>query len=58
MLPLEEFWNLREWHDWLREEMGLVIGQDYRWAWHNNRWAIEFVDSRQETVVRLRMPQR
>jgi len=47
-------WNLRQWHDWLLEEFGLKIGQDYQWAWHQNHWAIEFRDDRQEILVQLK----
>ena len=58
MLPLDEIWNLREWHDWLLQECGMAVGRDYRWAWANNRWAIEFTEPRDETLVRLKMAAR
>lgn len=54
MILMREDWNLRQWHDWLVEEMDLHIGQDWHWAWHDDRWAIEFVDPRMETAVRLK----
>jgi hypothetical protein len=54
MLILQHDWNLRQWHDWLLAEMDLEIGRDYRWAWYNNHWAIEFIEPRTETAVRLK----
>lgn len=54
MIILRNDWNLRQWHDWLEEEMDLHVGQDYRWAWQDNHWAIEFLDDRTETAVRLK----
>jgi hypothetical protein len=55
MLILRNEWNMRQWYDWLREEMDLEIGRDYRWAWAENHWAIEFLDPRVETMVRLKV---
>lgn len=54
MILMREDWNLRHWHDWLVEEMHLHIGRDWQWAWHNDRWGIEFFDPRNETAVRLK----
>lgn len=54
MLMLPHQWNLRQWHDWLLAEMDLRVGQDYRWAWRDNQWAIEFFEAKTETAVRLK----
>lgn len=54
MILMREDWNLRQWCDWLEEEMDLHIGRDYRWCWRDNRWAIEFMDPRVETAVLLK----
>jgi hypothetical protein len=56
MLKLDSDWNLREWYDWLEEEMGLTIGRDYKWAWQDRCWGIVFNDPRVEIMVRLRAP--
>jgi len=53
MIELCGDWKIREWYDWL-ESQGLVIGQDFRWAWRNDNWAIEFLDHRQEILVLLK----
>lgn len=55
MILMREDWNLRNWYDWLETEMDLKSGRDYRWAWVNNRWAIDFVDPKMETAVLLKM---
>jgi len=54
MLLLRRDWNFRQWHDWLLEEMDLQIGRDYRWAWKDGNWAIEFTDPKTEMMVRLK----
>ena len=54
MILMRDDWNLRQWHDWLLQEMDLYIGRDWQWAWQNDRWAIEFRDPRNETAVRLK----
>lgn len=54
MLILSTDWNLRQWYDWLEEEMDLQIGKDYSWAWQDNCWAIDFHDPQVEIIVRLK----
>lgn len=53
MKIVREDWNLRQWYDWLAS-MGLEVGRDYKWAWLDNNWAIEFHDQRVETMIRLK----
>ena len=53
MVELRGDWNIREWYDWL-ESQGLEIGRDFRWAWRNDNWAIEFLDDRQEIMILLK----
>lgn len=53
MIQLRGDWNIREWYDWL-ESQGLEIGRDFRWAWRNDNWAIEFQDDRQEIIFLLK----
>ena len=53
MIQLNGDWNIREWYDWL-ESQGLQIGKDFRWAWQDNNWAIEFMDDRQEIMFLLK----
>lgn len=50
-------WNLRQWHTFLYRQLDLVVGRDYQWAWDHetNRWAIEFHDVANETLVRLKV---
>ena len=55
MMDLGENGSIRAWHDFLVEECGLKIGQDWKWAWGNNRWHVEFMDERNEALVRLKM---
>lgn len=55
MLSLPENASIKLWYDFLVEECGLDIGRDWHWAWHDNRWAVEFSDLRNETAVRLKM---
>ena len=54
-MDLGENSSIRAWHEFLTEECGYQLGRDWRWAWHNNCWAVEFDDPRIETAVRLRM---
>lgn len=53
MKIVREDWNLRQWYEWL-QGMGLEVGRDYKWAWLDNNWAIEFHDQRVETMIRLK----
>jgi hypothetical protein len=53
MIQLQGDWKINEWFDWL-ESQDLKIGQDWRWAWSDCNWAIEFVDPRIETMIRLK----
>jgi len=53
MIELSGDWNIREWYEWLESE-GLEIGRDWRWAWCNQNWAIEFKDPRIETMITLK----
>jgi hypothetical protein len=53
MIELRGDWNISEWYDWL-ESQGLQIGRDFRWAWRNDNWAIEFLDDRQEIIFLLK----
>jgi len=55
MMDLGENGNIRQWYDFLVEECGLKIGQDWKWAWRNDRCHVEFMDPRNETAVRLKM---
>lgn len=54
MILMREDWNLKQWHDFLDEEMDLQIGKDWHWAWQDNNWAIEFSNPVVETAVRLK----
>lgn len=54
MILMREDWNLRQWHDFLLEEMDLQIGRDWHWTWEDNNWGIEFVNPVVETAVRLK----
>ena len=54
MVELRGDWNIREWYDWLARQ-GLEIGRDFRWAWRNDNWAIEFLDDRQEILILLKL---
>jgi hypothetical protein len=54
MMDLGETSSIRAWYDFLTEECGLKIGQDWKWAWRNNRWHVEFMDDRIESLVRLK----
>ena len=53
MIELRGDWNIREWYEWLESE-GLEIGRDFCWAWTDHNWAIEFMDPRMETMIRLK----
>lgn len=46
-------WRLLEISNWL-SDIGFEPGRDYCWAWHNNSWAIEFKDTKQELVAMLK----
>ena len=54
MLLLRRDWNLRRWFDFLTDECGLQINQDFRWGWQDGNWAIEFTDPKTEMMVRLK----
>jgi len=56
MLTFDTDWNLSQWHNWLESEMGLCVGRDYKWAWADNTWAIEFHDPQMELMVKLKAP--
>jgi len=55
VIGLGEGASIRAWYEFLEEECDLRIGQDWRWAWRDNCWAVEFMDPRIETKVRLKM---
>ena len=55
MMELGEEADINAWYHFLAEECGLKIGRDWRWAWSNNAWAIEFWDPKVETMIRLKM---
>lgn len=55
MLALGDTADIKWWFQFLSEECDLKIGQDWSWAWHDNAWAVEFLDPRAETLVRLRL---
>jgi len=54
VIELHGDWNIKQWYDWL-ERQGLEIGRDFRWAWSNNNWAVEFSDDRQEIMILLKL---
>lgn len=47
-------WSLLEWYNFLNQDLGLEIGQDFCWAWQNDYMAIEFFDNKTATLVRLK----
>lgn len=53
-MDLGNTWNLQQWYDFLADECGLVIGQDFRWSWQNNKMGIYFMDPKVELMVRLK----
>lgn len=55
MMGLGEAADIRWWYEFLTEECDMIIGRDWCWAWQDNAWAIEFLDPRRETEVRLRL---
>jgi hypothetical protein len=55
MMGLGEAADIRWWYEFLTEECGLTIGQDWCWGWKDDAWAIEFTDAKQETRVRLKL---
>jgi len=55
MMELGDAADIRWWYEFLTEECDLVIGRDWSWAWNNDAWAVDFVDPRRETEVRLRL---
>ena len=55
MMGLGEAADIRWWYEFLTEECDMTIGQDWHWAWQDNAWAVEFLDPRRETEVRLRL---
>ena len=55
MMGLGEAADIRWWYEFLTEECDMTIGQDWSWAWQDNAWAVEFLDPRRETEVRLRL---
>lgn len=57
MMCLGELADIRWWYRFLVEECALEIGHDWVWAWHENAWAVEFLDPRSETYVRLKLAQ-
>jgi len=54
VIKLHGDWNIQKWYEWL-ESQGLEIGRDFRWAWKDNAWAVEFTNTQKETWVRLRL---
>jgi hypothetical protein len=55
MMGLGEAADIRWWYEFLTEECDMIIGRDWSWAWKDNAWAIDFLDPRRETEVRLRL---
>jgi hypothetical protein len=47
-------WNIVKWYHWLTDH-GFVIGQDYRWNWANNEYAVQFFDPHMELLARLKL---
>jgi hypothetical protein len=47
--------DIKWWYEFLTEECDLIIGRDWSWVWKNDAWAVDFVDPRRETEVRLRL---
>lgn len=56
MVLLGNDWTLLEWFYWLEETMNLKLGQDYRWAWYQDFWAIEVFDADTELMILLSKP--
>lgn len=54
MILLINDWNLLDWVEWLEQELGLLIGQDYKWSWHNGCWAIELERPENELMIVLK----
>ena len=46
-------WRLLEISNWL-SDIGYEPGIDYRWAWYNNSWAVEFKHPQAEIIALLR----
>ena len=57
-MVLGEAADIKWWYAFLTEECDLRIGQDWHWTWQDNAWAVEFRDSKYETLVRLRLHDR
>ena len=55
MMGLGENADIKLWHQFLTEECDLALGQDWRWGWKDNAWAVQFTDPRMETHVLLKM---
>lgn len=45
--------SLLEWFNWLTTQ-GLVIGQDFHWAWKDDCMAVEFKDPHNEVIFLLK----
>jgi hypothetical protein len=46
--------TLKEWYEHLTD-IGLVIGQDYCWAWKDNNMAIEIFDPKVAIMTKLKL---
>lgn len=55
MIALGEDWSLFQWYCWL-DNLGMELGHDYRWGWHDGFWAIEVDNPETELMLLLSAP--